>query len=103
MYNDLISLVEEFKHVDEYGDTVADTVERTVYAKMQSISQSELYQAQAVGLRPEIKFVIADYLDYNGEKKLIFEPYFGKREEYSVIRTFRKGNELEIVCKRGVD
>ena len=104
MYNQTIKLIDEKKTTNEYGDTISNQTERIVFAELKSVGQSEFYQAHAVGLKPELKFVIADYLDYQNEKYLKYCDFASTNEEvYSVIRTFRVGNELEIVCKRGVD
>lgn len=103
MYESVIKLVAEQRSVDDYGDTVIDTIERNVFAELRSITQSEFYQAQATGLKPEIKFVIADYLDYHNEKIIKYAPYMGEEEVYSVLRTYRNNNQLEIICKRGID
>lgn len=104
MYDQPIKLISNLKEINEYGDHVAAPTERTVFAELKSVGQSEFYQAHALGLKPELKFKIADYLEYRNEKQLKYKD-FGELEEqiYSVIRTFRDGNELEIVCKRGVD
>lgn len=101
--NEVIKLVSIQKSVDEYGDTAEESTERILFAELKSIGQSEFYQAQSVGLKPEIKFVIADYLDYQNEQIVKYQPFNGTEEKYSVIRTYRTGNALEIVCKRGVD
>ena len=104
MYNQIIKLISETNQIDEYGDTVTTSQERNVFAELKSIGQAEFYQAQAVGLKPELKFVIPDYLEYQGEKILKFQDFNeAEEQEYSIIRTYRNGNELEIVCKRGVD
>lgn len=104
MYDAVIKLISENKEVDEYGDMVIKETERSVFAELKSIGQSEFYQAQALGLKPEIKFVLPDYLEYRWEQKLRFQD-FGEEEEreYSVLRTFRSNNTLELVCKRGID
>jgi len=104
MYDQRIKLVAVTKNTDEYGDTVETVSEREVFAELRSIGQSEFYQAQALGMKPELKFVLSDYLDYSGEKVLKYQEYGSNKEEtYRVIRTFRKGYELEIVCAKGVD
>ena len=103
MFDNIITLIAETYTVDEYGDTVATQTERTIFAEVKSIGQNEFYQAQAVGLKPEIKFVIADFLDYNGEKLLKYAPYGGTEEIYTVLRTYRTRYNLEIVCKRGIE
>lgn len=55
-------------------------------------------------MKPEIKFVLPDYLEYNNEQIVRFTE-FGKEteEEYTVLRTYRNNNLIELVCKRGVD
>ena len=103
MFNEIIKLMSETETTDEYGDAVKVFTERQVFAEVRSISQTEFYQAQAIGLKPEIKFVIADFLDYQGEKQLKYTPYGETEQIYEVIRTYRNKINLEIVCKRGID
>lgn len=103
MYDQVINLIAETITTDEYGDPVVTTQNRTRFAELKSITQSEFYQAQAAGLKPEIKFVLADFLDYADEKRLTYTPYGGSEAEYKVLRTYRSGNTLELICKRGVD
>lgn len=80
--NELLTLIK--------GDT-----SRTVFCGLRSIGMKEFYEAQAVDFYPELKFVLADYLDYNGERLCEY-----KGQRYSVLRTFRTGQELEIVVAR---
>lgn len=83
---------------DGYGDPgLKEEVSGPVYAEVCSIGQKEFYQAQTSGLKPELKFRITDYMDYQGQKYLVHE---GIR--YTVLRTYRTGNELEITCYGGV-
>ena len=72
------------------GDTT-----RTVFCRMASIGQREYYEAQAVDVYPECKFILADYLEYDNERLC---EYDGQR--YRVLRTYRTGQELEIVVTR---
>lgn len=67
-------------------------VSREVFAELRSIGQSEFYQAHAIDYHPELKFVLADHLDYQGETVVKHEGTL-----YRVLRTYRKGRELEIV------
>ena len=103
MNNEIIKLISETDTVNEYGDTVTVETERTIFAQVKSIGQNEYYQAQAVGLKPEIKFIISDFADYQNEKKLKYTPFGGTEEVYTVLRTFRTRYNLEIVCKRGIE
>lgn len=103
MYNEVIKLIKETFTTDSLGDPVATRTQRSVFADLRSITQSEFYQASAQGFKPEIKFVLADFAEYDGEQIISYIPYCGTELEYRVIRTFRSNNELEIVCKRGAD
>lgn len=96
--NDVITLIQQTRSVDDYGDPVITETTRDVFAKLGSIGQKEFYQAHAVGLQPEIKFILADYLDYEDEPLVL---YGGQR--YRVLRTYRKGQELEITVYREVN
>ena len=104
MFDSVIKLMSESKVVDKYGDTIVEVTELSVFAELKSIGQSEFYQAQSLGLKPEIKFVLPDYLEYKGEKRIKFQGFGDAEEhEYTVLRTFRNSNMLELVCKRGID
>lgn len=91
MYNQIISLVAYEETVDAYGRTIRTETLRERFAAVRSVGQQEFYQAAASGLKPTIKFVLADYYDYDNEKELEYE---GIR--YNVLRTYRTGNALEI-------
>lgn len=103
MFDSIIKLMKETNTVNEYGDTVKTFTEKTVFAEVKSIGQSEFYQAEAVGLKPEIKFLIADFADYENEKCLKYTPFGGVEEIYTILRTYRNKLNLEIVCKRGIE
>lgn len=93
MFNELIKLIAYSESTDMYGITRRASSEKEIFAKIESVGTNEFYQAAASGLKPTIKFVIADYLDYSGEKEVEWN---GK--EYNVLRTYRKNNTLEITC-----
>ena len=90
---DVIFLISTTQSVDEYGDPVIAETKRQVFCQVASIGQKEFYQAHATGLKPEIKFRLADYLEYQQEKLV---EYTGNR--YHVLRTYRDGQELELTC-----
>lgn len=68
---------------------------RDVFCGVRSIGQTEFYAAHAADIHPEIKFVLADYLDYDGET---LADHNGTR--YRLLRTYRTGQELELVMVR---
>lgn len=95
---DVLTLIRTETTLDEYGDPVITETPRDVFATPMSIGQKEFYQAHAVGLQPEIKFKLADCLDYEDEA---YVAYNGQR--YRVLRTYRTGQEMELVCYREVN
>lgn len=86
--NDVITLI----HRDPGSDTIT---KRDVFCGVASIGQAEFYQSYAVDVHPEAKFILADYLDYNGETLADFG---GKR--YRILRTYRTGQALELTVVR---
>ena len=95
---EVVQLIRVSRSTDDYGDQVVTEESREVLALMQSISQREFYEAQAVGLKPELKLKLSDYLDYNGEP---LADYQGER--YHILRTFRKGKALELILTKEVN
>jgi hypothetical protein len=72
---------------------------REVFCALRSIGHTEFYEAHAIDYHPELKFVLADYLDYNGETIVKYGA-----DLYRVIRTYRTGQELEItVCRASAE
>lgn len=80
--NEVITLIEGTRH-------------REVFCGLRSIGHSEFYEAYAIDYRPELKFVLADYLDYEGETLVKYGA-----DLYRVIRTYRTGQELELTVGR---
>lgn len=97
MYNEVIYLLSTQRETNEVGDLVETPKMAMRFARMKSIGQAEFYQAQAQGLKPEIKFVLADYLDYDSQAEVVHNNF-----RYKVLRTYRTGNEIEIVCYGGI-
>lgn len=104
MCNQVIYLVSVTHSVNEYGDLVPTRTERPVFADVRSITRAEFYQAEAVGMKPEVKFVLADYLDYQKEDFVKYTDVWGATEIYKVLRTYKTdSNQLEIVAKKGIE
>lgn len=80
--NELITLIE--------GDS-----RREVLCELRSVGHAEFYEAYAAEFRPELKFVLADFLDYDGETYVKYGA-----DLYRVIRTYRSGQELELTVGR---
>lgn len=80
--NELITLIE-------------GTSRREVFCALRSVTHAEFYEAHATEYRPELKFVLADHLEYAGETLIKYGA-----DLYRVIRTYRIGQELEITVGR---
>lgn len=96
--SDVLTLIQQERGLDAYGDPVITETRRDVFCTLASIGLKEFYQAHAVGLQPELKFRLADYLDYEDEPLV---DYNGKR--YRVLRTYRNGQAIEITVYREVN
>ena len=96
MYNDVLTLVKESYSTNDFGDRVAAVLTRDVFCEVKSVGMKEKYQAQAIGLLPELTFVLPDYSEYADEQKIIYQ-----EKEYRVIRTYIKDtHEIELVVTR---
>lgn len=68
---------------------------REVFCGIRSVGHAEFYEAHAIDYHPELKFVLADHLDYQGETLIKYGT-----DLYRVLRTYRTGQELEITVTR---
>ena len=93
---DVITLVTQTITTDKYGNEVAKETEKTVFCEVDFISQTEFYAAANTELNPEYKFTIF-FGDYEGEEVVVFN---GAR--YSVYRTYRTGDNLELYAERKI-
>ena len=92
---DVLTLVEESPKAHGVLETPQETT-RKVYCTMRSIGQSEVYQAKAAGLAPEIKLVLAHAFEYKGEKRCVFRDV-----PYRIIRTYiKETDEIELTVER---
>ncbi len=94
MYDDLVTLIEFSETPNDMGDLVEAETRKDVFAEVRSVGMKETYQAMSLDLTLEKVFILADYLDYDGQMAI---EHNGTR--YKVIRTYRKENELEITVK----
>lgn len=96
MWDEVAFLLSESMEADEAGDTTMSPTERQVFVNEISVGQNEFYQAHANGLRPEIKLEL-NKLDYGNEQKIKY-----KEVVYKVIRTYKKGDIIEITLEGDV-
>ena len=96
MLHDVITLVAQSITKDTYGIEVITETERTVFAEVESISQSEFFAARDTELNPECRFRI--FLgDYKDEEILEYQD-----KRYAIYRTYRSGDYMELYAERKV-
>ena len=96
---DVITLVKETEQTRGVHESAIRT-EREVMCTVQSVTRSEFYAAQNVGVDPELVFVLTLSEDYEGERLIVFHGI-----EYRVVRTYvTEADSIEItVQRRGED
>lgn len=96
MRADVIELITET--ASSHGVHEAATEEaRTVMCTVESVRQSEFYNALNAGVQPEVVFVLSLAEDYQDERYL---RWHGKK--YRVIRTYvTRDDGIEITAERG--
>lgn len=93
---DVITLITQTITTDKYGNEEATETEKTIFCEVDSISQTEFFAAENTELNPEYKFTIF-FGDYDGQDLVKFN---GAR--YSVYRTYRTGDDLELYTERKI-
>ena len=93
---DVIQLIKQTVTTNTYGIEEMTETERTVFCKVESISQTEFYQAANTEFNPELRFTVF-FGDYEGESLLAFNS-----GRYSIYRTYRSGDDLELYAERKV-
>ena len=93
---DTLKLIAQEITIDDYGNEVAKETEKEVFCEVDSITQSEFYQAANTELNPEYKFTIF-FGDYEGEPLVEFH---GVR--YAIYRTYRADDNLELYTERKI-
>lgn len=73
-----------------------EEITRRVYCNVRSVGRSEVYQAQAAGLNPELKLILAHAFEYHGEKLVDF-----RDERWRVLRSYvNEGDQIELTLQR---
>lgn len=94
---DVITLRKTEITVDEYGVPQNEVTETDVYARVESVSASEFFDAGQNGLKPEYRFTVSAW-EYGDEEEL---SYNGRL--YSIYRTYRSSLDLiELYAERKV-
>lgn len=94
MFDDVLELISITYSQNSIGDTLENKTYTEIFGKRKSIKQSEFYQAQATGLKPEIAFEVYSF-EYNDEKYVRYN-----NKEYKVLRTYQNSiDTIEIVLE----
>lgn len=98
------TLIGQTETIDVYGDHVKAETETPVMVEDYSVGMTEVYQAMAVGYKPEVKLRLTNWLDYHGEEYVEYTPFgWSFPIRYKILRTYRSGEALELTCYRAVD
>ena len=103
MWNNICYLGTLNKTTDDIGDVIETIVyDKEIFCCEKSIRASEFYQAQAVGMKPEIVLEIM-IADYNKEKYVKYDDGYGE-EEYTIMKTYKTSIEkIELTLVRGAN
>lgn len=93
---DELTLITQTITTDDYGIESVQESERTVLCEVNSITQSEFFAAANTELKPEYKFTVF-FGDYESEEIVVFHDV-----RYSVYRTYRTGDYLELYVERKI-
>ena len=93
-------ITETSRAYDEYGNETVTESKTTVFCRVNSVYNSEFYNAQQTGLNPSITFWISHRADYGGQKIVEHE---GKR--YRVIRTDWRDDRdgISLICEEQIN
>ena len=91
----MIELATVTKTQDEYGIWRTSETTKKVYCQVDSVTQSEFFEAGRNGLNPEFRFTVF-FGDYSNEPIVIY-----KGNRYAVYRTYLTRNDrLELYVER---
>lgn len=98
-FKDIITLISTTDGTNDMGDPIKILIKReNIFANKKSIKQSEFYQAAAVGLKPEITFIIRT-IEYEQEPLLEYNS-----KPFTIIRTYEKEDDfIELICQGAVN
>jgi SPP1 family predicted phage head-tail adaptor len=93
---DTLTLITQAITIDDYGNEVATETEKVVFCEVDSITQSEFFQAANTELNPEYKFTVF-FGDYDGQPIVEYHDV-----RYAIYRTYRADDNLELYAERKI-
>lgn len=93
-WGDTCNLLTKTESVDSQGNLTYVTSSKTVYCNIKSVKYNEFYQAAANSLKAELVIVVRS-ADYDSQELISYN-----LQNYKVIRTFLKGENIELTVSR---
>ena len=100
--SNVINLCAVTRTQDDFGQWIESVFKKQVYCQVESITQSEFFEAGRNGLNPQFKFVMffADYdnepiVEYNGQTYSVYRTYLTKTDKMELY-VERKGGTNEV-------
>lgn len=102
--DDVIKLISISYIKDSYGNQKQIRTEKQVFCKVGSVGRSEFYQAAQADMHPTCTFTLSHYMDYSGEREVLYTDWTGAEKNYVVTRTYRLPNsdKLEITAEERI-
>ena len=95
MFSEVLELIKLVTSVDENGFEIHSEIKTEVFADKKSIRASEHYEAEKLGYKLSLMFIMKPY-EYDNQEYLYYE-----NQKYKVERTYQKDTEnLELICSK---
>lgn len=101
--DDVIQLISATYTLDQYGNQIESITRRQVFCKVSSVGRTEFYQAAQNNMHPSYVFTISHYRDYLGESELFYTDWTGEEKRYTITRTYRTGDRIELTAEERVN
>lgn len=97
MFSEVLELIKLVTSIDENGFEIHSEIKTEVFADKKSIRASEHYEAEKLGYKLSLMFIMKPY-EYNNQEYLYYE-----NQKYKVERPYQKDTEnLELICSKVV-
>lgn len=97
MFSEVLELIKLITSIDENGFEIHSEIKTEVFADKKSIRASEHYEAEKLGYKLSLMFIMKPY-EYDNQEYLYYE-----NQKYKVERTYQKDTEnLELICSKVV-
>lgn len=97
MFSEVLELIKMVSDIDENGFEVHSEIKTEVFADKKSIRATEHYEAERLGYKLSLMFIIKPY-EYDNQEYLYYE-----NQKYKIERTYQKDTEnLELICSKVV-